>query len=113
MKNKHVIVAAPIMKASSFQQRSPGKLNSLIITSEQAMYRKEPAAKLVKITWTRSPLLDKAIPIPTPTGEAHEKQNTNHRTREKSSGKALTRLIPKELEAAPLWIRIAITILRV
>jgi len=49
----------------------------------------------------------------TPSGVAQEKQNTNQRTIVKLSGKALTRLIPNELEAAPLWIKMAITMLRV
>lgn len=53
------------------------------------------------------------MPIMTPRGDAHEKINTNQRTFVKSSGNTLTREMPKELEAAPLWITIAITMLKV
>jgi len=53
------------------------------------------------------------MPITTPRGEAHEKIKMSQRTVVKSSGKVLTNEIPRELEAAPLWITMAITMLRV
>jgi hypothetical protein len=73
---------------------------------------KEPAARLVKVISTMSPVYKK-IPAITPRGEAIEKMKINQRTVVKSSGKVFTSEIPKELEAAPLWMTIAITIFKV
>jgi len=74
---------------------------------------KEPAARLVQTICTISPAPDAIMPIITPRGEAHEKIKMSQRTVVKSSGKVLTNEIPRELEAAPLWITMAITMLRV
>jgi len=73
---------------------------------------KDPAARLVKVISTMSPVCRK-MPVITPKGEAHEKIKISQRTVVKSSGKVLTSEIPKELEAAPLWITIAITMFKV
>ena len=47
-----------------------------------------------------------------PTGEATAKMNTHHLTKVKSSGKVLTKAMPRELPAMPLWTPMAITMLR-
>lgn len=73
---------------------------------------KDPAARLVKVISTMSPVYKK-IPRIVPRGEASAKMKSNQRTVVKSSGKVFTSEIPKELEAAPLWITIAITIFKV
>ena len=73
---------------------------------------KDPAARLVNVISTMSPVAKK-MPVITPKGDAHEKIKINQRTVVKSSGKVLTSDIPKELDAAPLWITIAITMFNV
>lgn len=73
---------------------------------------KEPAARLVHTIPTMSPAPLATIPIITPRGEAHEKIKMSHLTVVKSSGNVLTNEIPRALEAAPLWMTIAITIYR-
>ena len=105
---------APIIKKSSFHQRLPGTENSPTITSEQAMYTKLPAARLVQTIWTISPpWLIMIMPTTTPSGDAKEKVKISHLMNPNWSGNTFTRLIPRELEAAPLWIAMAITMFKV
>lgn len=74
---------------------------------------KDPAARLVHIICTRSPSPAAIIPTTTPRGVAQAKMNNNQRTVPKSSGNVFTNDIPRELEAAPLWTTIAITMFKV
>jgi len=106
-----VMMDAPSINASSLMKRFPVIENSSTMISVQPMYTNEPAAKLEKIISVSAPELDRSIPTTTPIGEAIEKVNTSQRQILKSFGKVLTREIPSELEAAPLWIRMAAIIL--
>ena len=53
------------------------------------------------------------IPMMIPRGEAIAKMKTSHLQRLKLFGNVLTRAIPRELAAAPLWIAIAMAIVSV
>ena len=106
------MTVAPRRKARSFQQRLPGIENSSTTTSEQAMQTKEPAAMLEKTISQISPALETAIPRPTPSGVAQANKKTSWRQSLKSVGKVLTREIPRELDAAPLWMMIAMSMFK-
>jgi len=65
----------------------------------------------LKITSITGPEFERIIPRIMPIGVANENVNTSHLQSPKLSGKVFTSDIPRELEAAPLWIPMAISIL--
>lgn len=72
-----------------------------------------PAAKDDMITSTISPAFSAKIPIATPSGVAKANIRISYLTSLKSFGKTFTNEIPKALEAAPLWMTIAIIMFKV
>ena len=102
MNERDVIMIAPSRKKQSLRKRSPGIENSCTTISVHPMYTNVPAANEENITSTITPALEARIPITIPSGVAIEKTKSNLRTKPKSFGKFLTRLMPRAPAAAPL-----------
>lgn len=103
------MITIPMTKKNSFINLKSEIENSSTITSEQAMYKKLPAAKQAKISSIMSlSVLLRSMPKPTPIGVKIAKRQIMPVTKFLSSGKVLAIEIPRAIPAAPLCKTIAV-----